>query len=177
MRYMLSSSRPTSLLDVKGGEQDEPDDLLVSLPGEPSLRQQPSFQKLCNSCCRSDHQLDHSPYLKRGSSTSRANAGLWTVGDSRSRAASVHSQCSERNNSLHGSGHIDLEDQDLSFPDDRSRRSSGSFNESSAAFPLPPVCIPSTGYSPADGVDEIKDQVPKPLRFFCDICEQEIEVM
>lgn len=32
-------------------------------------------------------------------------------------------------------------------------------------------------YPPADAGKDIMDQAPKPLRFFCDICEQEIEVL
>lgn len=177
MRHMLSLSRPTSVLDVKGGERDGPNDLSVLFPGESTFRAQPISRSACLSCDVSDHQLENCPFRKRKSSTSRANVGFWTVGGSRSRAASVHSQSSDRNNSLHGSGRLDLEDQDLSFPDDRSRRSSASFSESSTTFPPPPVCIQRTRYSPADGGNEIMDQVPKPLSFFCDICEQEIEVM
>lgn len=117
------------------------------------------------------------PHMKREFSSSRAESGFWTVGGSRSRAASVHSQSSGRNTSLHGSGRLDLGDQNLSFPDDRSRRSSASFSESSATFSPPPVYIERGRYRPAGGLKEIMDQAPKPLRFFCDICEQDIEVL
>lgn len=63
------------------------------------------------------------------------------------------------------------------FSDDRSRRSSASFSESSAAFPPPPVYIERERLPSTDGDKEIMDEAPKPLRFFCDICEQEIEVL
>lgn len=177
MRLMLSSIRPTSVLNVGGGERDDPDDFSVIFPGGSRFRQQPASRKFCTICSKSDHQLEDCPYQKREFSSSRANTGFWAVGGSRSRASSVHSQSSERNSSLHGSGRLDLEDQDLSFPGDRSRRPSASFSESSAAFPPPPVYIERERYPPADGGKEIMDQAPKPLRFFCDICEQEIEVL
>ena len=174
MRYMLSSIRPTSVLDMKEGQQDDPDHFPGNLlPSTQQLLSQVDHMIYSDS----GHQHEDDPYQKREISSSRANAGFWTVGGSGSRAASVQSQSSERNSSLHGSGRLDLEDQDLSFPDDRSRRSSASFSESSAAFPPPPVYIERERYSPADGGKEIKDQPPKPLRFFCDICEQEIEVL
>ena len=174
---IFSSIRPTSVFNVKGGERDDPDDFPVLFSEEPRLKQQSLSRTICMICSKSHHQLEDCPYQKRDFSSSRANAGFWMVGGSRSRAASVHSQSSERNSSLHGSGRLDLEDQDLSFPDDRSRRSSASFTESSAAFPPPPVYIERERYPPADGGKEIMDQAPKPLRFFCDICEQEIEVL
>jgi len=177
MRHMFSSTRPTSVLNVKGGERDDPDDFPVLFPAESRLRQQPSSRTTCMICNKSDHQLEDCPYQKRESSSSHANAGFWTVRASKSRAPSIHSQSSERNSSLHGSGRLDLEDQDLSFPDDRSRRSSASFSESSAAFPPPPVYIERERYPPAGGGKGTMDQAPKPLRFFCDICEQEIEVL
>ena len=177
LQYMSSTSRPTSVLDVKGDERDDPGHLPLLFPGESRLRQQPSSRTTCMICSRSDHQLEDCPYQKFGFSSSSANVGFWTVGGSRSRAASVHSQSSERNSSLHGSGGLDLEDQDLSFPDGRSRRSSASFSESSAAFPPPPVYIERERYPPANSGKEVTDQPPKPLRFFCDICEQEIEVL
>lgn len=170
MRQMLWSTRPTSVLNMKGDERDDPDHFRKSFPGELRLIQEPSPRTT------RDQQLEDFPYQKCESSSSRANAGFWTGWGSRPRAASEHSQSSERNSSLHGSGRLDLEDQDLSFPDGRSRRSSTSFSESSAAFPPPPVYIERERYPPGDGGKEITDQAPKPLRFFCDICEQEIEV-
>ncbi len=177
LRHMFLSIRPTSVLNVKGGERDDPDDFPVLFPGESRYGQQRSSRTACMICSKSDHQLEDCPYRKREFSSSHANAGFWTVKGSKSRAASVQSQSSERNNSLHGSDRLDVEDQDLSFPDDRSRRSSTSFSESSAAFPPPPVYIERERYPPADADKEIMDQAPKPLRFFCDICEQKIEVL
>lgn len=174
---MFSSIRPTSVLNVKGGERDDPDDFPVLFPGDSRSRQQRSSRTACMMCSKSDHQLEDCPYRKRVSSSTHANVGFWTVRGSRSRAASVRSQSSERNSSLHGSGRLDVEDQDLSFPDDRSRRSSASFSESSATFPPPPVYIERERYPHIVASKEIMDQAPKTLRFFCDICEQEIEVL
>ncbi|MCJ1265253.1 hypothetical protein MMC22_005128 [Lobaria immixta] len=166
MHLLPLSTRPTSVLNVRGGERDDPDYFPVIFPGGSRFVQS---LKSCTICSKSDHQLEDCPYQKR--------EGFWWVTGSRSRASSVHSQSSKRNSSLHGSGRLDLEDQDLSFPGDRLRRSSASFSESSAAFPPPPVYIERERYPPADGSKEIMDQAPKPLRFFCDICEQEVEFL
>ena len=177
MRYMLSSSHCISVFHAEGGEQDDLDDFSELDPEASTFRQQPSSRTTCMICSKSDHQLEDCPFRKREFSNSRASAGFWTIGGSRSRASSVQSQSSKRNSSLHGSGRLDLEDQDLSFPDNRSRRSSASFSESSAAFPPPPVYIERERLPSTDGGKEIMDEAPKPLRFFCDICEQEIEVL
>lgn len=176
-RHMLLSIRPISVLNAKGGERDDPDDFPVFFPRESRFRQQRSSRTACMICCKSHYQLEDCPYRKPEYLCWQANADFWTVRGSRSRAASVQSSSSERNNSLHGSDRLDVEDQDLSFLDDRSRRSSASFSESSATFPPPPVDIERERYPPADAGKEIMDQAPRPLRFFCDICEQEIEVL
>ena len=174
LRVVLSSIRPMSVLNMKGGRQDDPDMFSVWYPGRSRSRRQRSPRIACMICSKFDHHLEDCPYRMHVSSSPHANVGFWTSRGSRSRAASVHSQSSERNSSLHGSGRLDAEDQDLSPLIDRSRQSSASFSESSTAFPPPPVYIESERYPPADG---IVDQVPKPLRLFCDICEQVIEVL
>ena len=124
----------------------------------------------------SGHQVEDSLCSKGRLSHSRTNTGFWTGEGSKPRAASIHSQSSERNSSLHGSGHPGIEDQEPCFPDHRSRRSSASLSGSSAVLPPPPVHISRGTYSPVGGVTDSTDQVKKPLRFFCDICEKEIEV-
>ena len=177
MRHMSSSTRPTSVLNMKGGERDDPDEYPVYLPTESPFRQQPSSRTTCMLCSESDHQLEDCPFRKRELSSSHTNAGFWSVRGSRSRAVSVNSQSSERNSSLHGSGGLDPEDQELSFPDDRSRRSSASFSESSAAFPPPPVYIHRERYPPTDGDKEVMDQAPEPTCPICDICGQRTEVL
>jgi len=177
LEYIFSSTRPTSVLNVKGGKRDDPDDFPELFPGDSRFRPQYSSGTVCTICSKSDHQLEDCPYRRLVSLSSFANAGFWTVRGSRSRAASVQSRSSERNNSLHGSARLDFEDQDISFPDDRSRRSSASFSESSATFPPPPVNISRDRYPHMVTSKEIMDQAPEPLRFFCDICEQEIEVL
>ena len=174
LRDVLSSIRPMSVLKVKGGERVDPGMFPVSSPGRSRSREQRSPRISCMICSKFDHHSEDCPNRIHESSTSHANAGFWTSRGLRPRAASVHSQSSERNSSLHGSGRLDDEDQDLFLLNDRSRQSSASFSESSPAFPPPPVYIESERYPPADG---IVDQVPKPLRLFCDICGQDIEVL
>lgn len=151
--------------------------IVESSPSEPTLRCPPSTRKTYKVYKRSGHQVENSLYSKGRLSHSRSNTGFWTGGGSTPRAASIHSQSSERNSSLHGSGHPGIEDQEPCFPDHRSRRSSASLSGSSAVLPPPPVHIWRGTYSPAGGVTDSTDQVMKPLRFFCDICEEEIEVL
>ena len=143
---------------------------------EPTLGRQPSNREIYNVYNLSSHQVEDSLNSKDRLSPSRTNTDFWTGGGSTPRAASIHSQSSERNSSLHGSGHPGIEDQEPCFPDHRSRRSSASLSGSSAVLPPPPVHISRGTYSPAGGVTDSTDEVMKPLRFFCDICEEEIEV-
>ena len=157
--------------------RDGSNNIVELSPSEPTLRRQPSTRKTYKVYNRSGHQVEDSLYSKGRLSHSRTNTGFWTGGGSTPRAASIHSQSSERNSSLHGSGHPGIEDQEPCFPDHRSRRSSASLSGSSAVLPPPPVHIWRGTYSPAGGVTDSTDQVTKPLRFFCDICEEEIEVL
>lgn len=157
--------------------RDGSSNIIELSPSEPTLRRQPSTRKTYKVYNRSGHQVEDSLYSRGQLSHSRTNTGFWTGGASTPRAASIHSQSSERNSSLHGSGHPGIEDQEPCFPDHRSRRSSASLSGSSAVLPPPPVHIWRGTYSPAGGVTDSTDQVMKPLRFFCDICEEEIEVL
>ena len=113
---------------------------------------------------------------------------FWTGRPSRS-SASIKSQSSERNSSLHGSGRPDAEDQDLSFGEDGSSRESASFSESSAHFPPPPKSFecgrlremaPHDEIEPDDGIKpdvEITGNAIATLCTFCDICEQDVRIM
>lgn len=175
-RLVRSSGRPTSVLNVKGGQRDDPNDFPVSIPEESRLRQQSTTRSTCMICSESDHPLEDCPHQQREFPSSRAT-GFWTARTSKPRSPSIESQSSERNSSLHGAGRLDPEDQNLSLPDSRSRRSSASFSDSSAGFPPPPVYIEKERYPSAGGRIGVLDQVPKPLSFFCDICEQRIEIL
>lgn len=112
-------SRHVQMVHMRDGSNN-----IVELsPSEPTLRRQPSTRKTYNVYNRSGHQVEDSLYSRGRLSHSHTNTGFWTGGGSTARAASIHSQSSERNSSLHGSGHPGIEDQEPCFPDHRSRRS------------------------------------------------------
>ena len=126
-----------------------------------------------------DHKQNEGFYYRTPSE--RTDMDFWTGRGFNSRAASVKSQSTERNSSLHGSDQLDPEDRSSPFPEDRSRRASATFSDSSSAFPPPPVSIELENSRLPDSDDKKKTSrklpMTEPLRFFCDICDEEIEVL
>ena len=177
MQGMLSSVRPNSVLDLKGEGRDDPDTFPVPPPWHLTAKPEVPCQPACLKSAMLDHQSIDCPSIENGVRNWRGCTDFWSYRPSRSRAASVHSQSSERNSSLHGSGRIDPEDQDLSFPDHQSRRSSASFSDTAASFPQPPVHIAREKNTKVDAGEASESPAYKPLRFSCDICGQDIEVL
>ena len=124
-----------------------------------------------------EHPYQRKLRQKGQCSLSQHSPDFWTPRGRGSTTHSIKSQSSERNSSLHGSGHGDPEDQALDLPDRQSRRSSASFSDSCASLPPPPVHIKKQGSPSPGALGKLDDQACKPQSFFCDICEEEIEVI